>query len=64
MNDEIVDDVRRKREEILHWFGSPESYFKHVVNTQSKYGVRLVSREPKRTLVKQNARGQHLPLTQ
>ncbi len=62
MNDEIVEQVRRNREEILRSFGSKESYYTHITHTQSNYGNRLVSRSPKRIIVEQDAGGQRLPL--
>jgi len=63
MNDEIVDQVRKNREDILRSFGSKESYYTHITQTQSTYGNRLVSRTPKRIIVEQDAGGQRLPLT-
>lgn len=63
MNDEIVDQVRKSREEILRSFGSKESYYTHITHIQSTYGNRLVSRTPKRIIVEQDAGGQRLPLS-
>ena len=48
MNDEIVNEVRRTREQILQRFGSMERYNEHLMVKQLEYGSRLISRCPKR----------------
>ncbi len=52
MNDPILMEIRKHREEILQEYGSLRAYHEAILERQKQYGDRLVSLSPKRKEMK------------
>ncbi len=48
MNDPILAEIRKHREEILQSYGSLRAYHDAIIHQQKQYANRLVSLQPKK----------------